>query len=246
MTTACRYGLLLALFVFQSTLFAQSSDEQVKSLLGQIEKGQVEEARQHLSALMARQPNHPAVLYLAGRLASNGTEAMKSYQSILDNFPQSEWADDALYAVYEYYYALGLYRTADLKLQQLRKEYPASAFASVAAPAPRHLPDEAVNLPKKEAAMAPESTKAAEAPVAVVPEPYTLQVGAFSTVANAQKRKDLFEELGMTVEVTNKVRGGRSLYLVWVGSFRTADEAKETGKDIKKKHNIDSIIVERY
>jgi cell division protein FtsN len=50
----------------------------------------------------------------------------------------------------------------------------------------------------------------------------------------------------MTVEITNKVRGGRSLYLVWVGGYRTTDEAKAAAKEIKQKHKTDSIVVERY
>ncbi len=239
--------ILFVFLMFPSLVSAQTIDERIKSLLAQIEKGQVEDARKRLPDLIAMQPNNPGVLYLQGRLASNGTEGMKSYQSIVDNFPKSEWADDALYAIYQYYYALGLYKTANLKLQELKKEYPASPFASDTPPvAATHLTEETVNLPKKEMTVISESTKAVEPPVVQPPEPYTLQVGAFSTVANAEKQKNLFEELGMTVEVTNKVRGGRSLYLVWVGSFRTADEAKEAGKDIKKKHRIDSIIVERY
>ena len=58
--------------------------------------------------------------------------------------------------------------------------------------------------------------------------------------------KSFFENLGMVVEITNKVRGGKSLYLVWVGDYRTTDEAKAAAKDIKKKNKIDSIVVERY
>ena len=78
----------------------------------------------------------------------NGTEAMKDYQSIVDNFPKSEWADDALYAIYQYYYSLGLYKTADLKFQQLKKEYPASPYLTAPPPSPGvKLHEETVNLP---------------------------------------------------------------------------------------------------
>ncbi len=239
--------IIFAMLFWPAPASAQSIDERVKFLLAQIEKNQSEEAKKRLPDLIAVEPNNPGVLYLQGRIASNGTEAMKSYQSIVDNFPKSEWADDALYAIYQYYYSLGLYKTATLKLQELKREYPASPFSSDTPPvtAPR-LSEETVNLPRKDISALSESTKTVELASTQPAEPYTLQVGAFGTAANAEKQKDLFEELGMTVEVTNKVRGGRSLYLVWVGSFRTADDAKEAGKDIRKKHKIDSIIVERY
>ena len=75
---------------------------------------------------------------------------------------------------------------------------------------------------------------------------YVLQVGAFSSSTNAQKRKNFFEDLGYSVEVTNKVRSGRSLFLVWVGSFHSMEEARLEGRRIKTKYKTDSIIVERY
>ena len=249
----CRIPIiLLSIASLSASSSGQSIDEQVASALAKIEKGQVEEARKLSAELMAKQQNNAGVLYLQGRLATNGTEAMKDYQSIVDNFPKSDWADDALYAIYQYYYALGLYKTADLKLQQLKKEYPSSSFLSgVKPPSTMKLAEETVILPKKELPAALDSPKTALVPPVQPPaeesaEPYVLQVGAFSTVANAEKQKDYFENAGMTVEITNKVRGGRSLYLVWVGSYRTAEDAKAAATEIKKKHKTNSLVVERY
>jgi hypothetical protein len=49
-------------------------------------------------------------------------------------------------------------------------------------------------------------------------------------------------ELGYPVEVINRVKEGRSLFLVLVGTFASADEARDRGTEIKKKHNVDSIV----
>jgi hypothetical protein len=68
-----------------------------------IEKGQAEVVRAELSTLMTNFQNHPGVLYLQGVLTTDGSEAVKIYQSIVDNFPKSEWADDALFKLYQYY-----------------------------------------------------------------------------------------------------------------------------------------------
>jgi len=75
--------------------------------------------RAELPTLMTNFQNHPGVLYLQGVLTTDGSEAAKIYQSIVDNFPKSEWADDALYRLHQYYYSVGLYKTADQKLEQL-------------------------------------------------------------------------------------------------------------------------------
>jgi len=244
---AGRHFLILC-FLISSIAAAQTTDERVKSAVAMIEKGQTEEAKKIAADLMAKQPNNAGVLYLQGRLATNGTEAMKNYQSIVDNFPKSEWADDALYAISQYYYSLGLYKTSDLKLQQLRKEYPASPFLANPLPPPvMKSSEESVNLPTKQLVAIPDSPKSLAEPAAEEsPGPYILQVGAYSTAANAEKQKAFFENLGMTVEITNKVRGGKSLYLVWVGGYRTTGEAKAAAKEIKQKHKTDSIVVERY
>jgi cell division protein FtsN len=93
----------------------------------------------------------------------------------------------------------------------------------------------------EETGAGPDSSR--EAPAA--PLPYTLQVGAFSTSENAQKQKLFFEDLGYTAEITNRVRGGRSLYLVWVGSYSSTDEARKTLREIQSKYNISPIVVER-
>jgi cell division protein FtsN len=189
---------------------------------------------------------------------------VKFYQSIVDNFPKSEYADDALYHMYQYYYALGLYRTAELKMEQLKKDYPDSPFAG-GRTAGAKLPaveEPAVKVAAKDDTLgvqqvsAPPAVTPAPVPAATVPAardqapakrlPYTLQTGAFSTAANAEKQKTFFEEKGYSVEITNKVRGGRSLFLVWVGSYGSADDAKRAGKDVRGKFNIDSIVVERY
>ncbi len=231
---------------FGSLLLAQNIDAEIRSHLLKIEKGQSEEVKKALPDLLAKYPQNPAVMYLQGKLTTNGVDAAKNYQSIVDNFPRSEWADDALYALYQYYYALGLYKSADIKLQQLRKEYPTSPF--VTGKQLREVPsqeDEIVKLPTKEIAPV-ETTKQIVPEIQPATEPYTLQVGAYSTLQNAEKQKNFFENIGVNVEVTNKVRGGRSLYLVWAGSFTTADEAKAFGKQVKQKYKIDSIVVEKY
>lgn len=232
---------------------AQETSEEVRQAIAKVEQGEAEAVKRSLPDLAAKYQNNPGILYLQGRLASDGIEGVKFYQSIVDNFPKSEYADDALFHIYQYYYALGLYRTAELKMQALKRDYPDSPYATgqrAAAQLPA-VEEPSVRVPAKDdTATVPTSAPARpiETPAAA-PErrsPYTLQTGAFSTAANAEKQKNFFEEKGLSVEITNKVRGGRSLFLVWVGSYATADEAKRFGREVRSKYNIDSIIVERY
>lgn len=264
---------LMILACFSTAASQEMTDHgRIRELVSRLGKGDTDAVKAALPDLIARYQNDPGVIYLQARVATDGIEAAKLYQSILDNFPQSEWADDALHSLYQYYYAMGLYKTADLKLQQLRKEYPQSEY--LGRQTPPEISPAALDAGKTDTTAAPPRPGAAAgdraAPadegretrvtpgVSETPRqidssrytpaetlPYTVQVGAFSTSENAQKQKVFFEEFGYTAEITNRVRGGRSLYLVWVGSFATRDEARRTLREIESKYNITPIVVER-
>jgi hypothetical protein len=229
------------------TVTAQTGDPDVNSYIARINNGQGEEVRGEIPGLLAKYPNDPGVLYLQGLVTADGGEAVRIYQSIVDNFPKSEWADDALYKVYQFYYALGLYRTAELKMNQLRKEYPNSKHLLTASAEP-----ETKGMPEERQAPPPVVHPVQDTvvqPVHEAPAPptlrFALQVGAFTTQVNAEKQKQFFEQLGYPVEVLNKVKDNRALFLVWVGTYPTYDEAKAGGAEIKKKYSVASIVISR-
>jgi cell division septation protein DedD len=126
--------ILLALICAVGDItLAQSPEPDIKRYVAAVNSGNADEVRKDLPALVTKYPNHPGVLYVQGLVTHEGSEALRTYQSIVDNFPESEWADDALYRVYEFYYALGLYRTAELKMQQLVERFPNSPYVRAAA-----------------------------------------------------------------------------------------------------------------
>jgi len=246
---------VLLFYGFAAVLSAQTQDVDalVRARVKMLDQGKADQVKAELPSLVAKYQNHPGILYLQGRLSSNGAEASRYYQSVVDNFPKSEWADDALYRIYLYYSTLGLSRTANLKMQQLRKDYPNS-------PHLREKPYQAevsdstdttavVTPPVVVSEPPPEPVRKEVTPSMPAPESsgnYAIQVGAFSSLENATRLKSYFEELGYPVDVQNRVRGGRSLHLVWAGRFASADEARRFGAEVKRKHNIESIVISRY
>lgn len=202
-----------------------------------IESGEVDPVKAELPSLLEKYPNDPGVLYLKALLTPEGADAVRIYQGIVDSHPKSEWADNALYKVYQFYQAIGLFKTAELKLNQLRKEYPTSKYArSSGGVDTKTAPGEGVSG-------STQPGKGQTGPA--LQGQFALQVGAYTTMVNAEKQKLFFEDLGYPVEVINKVKDGRSLYSVNVGNFATYDEAKAKSGEIKKKYNIDSFVVTR-
>ncbi len=243
---ACMALILVAL---PAAVRGQSAAPDVERYVAMVNSGQVDEVRSELPSLLSKYPNNPGVLYVQALVTTEGSDAVRIYQSIVDNYPQSEWADAALYRVYQFYYALGLYRTAELKMNQLKKEYPQSKYLKEGEePDTRNLPEEPVAsapaLPtsRPPAANATPSPKTTSSSLRVQ---YVLQVGAYTAQANAERQKRFFETLGYPVEIISKAKGNRPLFLVWLGNFASYDEAKAESAKIREKHNIGSIVISK-
>ena len=54
-------------------------------------------------------PNNPNMLFLKALMEPNGEEAMQIFVKLYNNHPTSEYGDDAVMKIAEYYYASGLY-----------------------------------------------------------------------------------------------------------------------------------------
>lgn len=228
--------LMLAIVFFGlSAQTGGGSEPDIQRRLELIEKGQGDAVKAELPALMTTYQNHPGVMFLQAVLTSDGSEAAKMYQNIVDNFPRSEWADDALYRLFQYYYSIGLYKTAEQKLGQLKIQYPFSAYASE-------------EMPSAEQKAAPEEKAPPVKPKGNVQKyatGFTIQVGAFSTLQNAEDLKAKFEKEGYASNIFTIITNGKKLHKVWVGEFQTYDEARRFTAEIKKKFSLASIVVSR-
>ena len=216
----------------------QVSEPDIQRRLELIEKGQADVVRAELPTLMTNFQNHPGVLYLQAVLTTDASEAKDIYQSIVDNFPRNEWADDALFKLYQYYYSIGLYKTADQKLEQLKRDYPSSTYAA----------DQKVAEEKENKALPPTETPApAKSPSKVqkFSAVYTVQAGTFSVLQNAEELKARFERDGYPANILTIVINGKKFHKVWVGEFHKQDEAKRFSAEVKRKYHLETIVVSR-
>jgi len=239
-----RAVLFTILLIAPLRLFAQGKPD-ITGFLERIEAGDVESVRDEVPSLLQRYPNDAGVLYLQGLVTSDGAEAVRIYHGIVDTFPKSEWADDALFKVYQFYHAIGLYRTAELKWNQLKHDYPESRHVSaVGAVQTGSLPEELTQEKPDDADTSGVAGETA-ASAGKTQGQFALQVGAYSSRENADKQKLFFEDLGYPVEVFNRLKDSRSMFLVFVGNYLTYEEAKEKATDIRKSYSVDSFVVSR-
>lgn len=236
----------LLFFLLSLPLVAQLSEQDVRNRLELIHAGKAEQVRAELPMLLRQYPNDPGVKYLEAYLTANGDQAVKKYQSIVDQHPKSEWADDALYKVYQYYYAVGLYKTADAKMSQLNEQYPESIYAKREAK-----PEETVAPPFEEKQETKPEQQTTAPKEETVPAPTTtgkfiVQVGVFSQENTSLREAERYSTVvGKTAIVFPKQSGGRTVYAIGFEGFETEQLARDFGTELKSKYNIESFIVKR-
>jgi tetratricopeptide (TPR) repeat protein len=220
-----------------TNFFAQEVD--IILYLKQIESGSSSDVKAELPELKRKNPDSPSIMFLEGVLTENGQQAIVIYQQIVDKYPDSRYADAALYRIYSYYYALGLYETAKEKLLQLQTKYPSSPYLKVASQT--HIPDATEEQQEQQQNIPPEEKK--KETVSEQQYKFTIQAGAFSNSDNAKSLLSDFEKSGMFCQIKEKNVAGTVFNVVYVGKFITEDEADNFLKVINEKFKLNARVV---
>ncbi len=72
---------------------------------------------------------------------------------------------------------------------------------------------------------------------------YSIQVGAFSISAKAQKYADKFDKMGYPAEISPRVINNRKLYIVRVGNYADKAKAVQAKKKLEKKEKAKFLLV---
>ena len=85
------------------------SQDHIDALIQDVLHGSRDSAEKALSSIEQKYPNNPSVMYLKGLLETDGEEAMALFSNLYNTHPTSDYGDDAVMKVAEYYYVAGLY-----------------------------------------------------------------------------------------------------------------------------------------
>ncbi len=112
------------LIIFSSAFFLKAQNIDLYITL--IEKGKMSEVKESLPELMERYPKYPGVLFLKGLVSSDADEALLIYQSLIGEFPNSDYASLSEMKLGEYLFARGLYSQASIQFKKKILNYPHS------------------------------------------------------------------------------------------------------------------------
>ncbi len=123
--------VLFSLIFLQSIgLFAQKDD--VNKYLKLVAYGKIDEVRDIIPDLLAKYPNDAGVKLLHGTVLDDAFLAVDVYNSIIKNYPESEWADHAYWRIVQFYAVIGDTSKAQAELTAFRAKYPSSPFLTPA------------------------------------------------------------------------------------------------------------------
>jgi len=233
-----------------------------------IKEGKLEEARFHTAQWGEMATLSDAQLFIRAIVTPKARQAAVVYETLIERFPESGYADDALFRLAQLRYAEGLYHASRMFLRRLIREYPDSPLLQrslywtglsyqasgnpdsarffLAGTLPEESRIELTDPPqdRSEHVPQPEMRRSAAPPSTPVPKTtYATQVGAFTQQNGALMRRAFFEREGYEVRLRTKERDGTLFYLVWVGSFDTADEARAFGAGLTRKYGISYTLV---
>ena len=249
------------LLLLPGSLFAQ-----MEAVIDLLQNGQTDSAQVMIRDLQGRLAADE-IQFLRALAEVDGSQAVAAYEALLVDYPQYAFTDfirlrlgQAYYAQAGYqtalshfkkmlgdhprsrprayywmgrsYQALGLTDSAALAYDQVIRDNSSSALSGKA----RHALDGL-------GADAPNTQIDSITPPAEPAKPWTVQVGAFSNQARAIYKKSFFEDRGYTGQLGSKKRDSVALHLVWIGAFRTRDEARRLGEELRRKYGTDFTLV---
>ena len=228
----------LALLFSAISTNINAQDVNIVPYLQQIENGKADEVRNELIGLKEKYSDDPSIMFLDGVLTENGQKAVVIYQKVVDEYPDSKYADAALYRIYSYYYALGLYEAATEKLNKLITDYPKSPYIKIAKQ--NQLP---VN---PEISQEDETDITQKENVNIEGDDYkfTIQAGAFSKKENSESLQLKFEKSGIFSEIKVKLVAGTTFHVVYVGKFVTENDAESFLITINDKFELSGRVIQ--
>lgn len=205
--------LLFLLITLATALGSRAQTTSIPTYIQQIAKGWPDDAKKALPDLLIDRPDDPGVMFLHATLVDDAQRALPMLERIVQQYPTSEWADDALARIILHACLTKNVAKAKAEYEKLRDQYATSPLLLLCYDAVRTT----VGAP-------------ASAVPATRPKPYTIGAGTFSSKEQAQKLVDVFTAKRMRAVVAAKTVKGKQMWVVQVGEYASeAEAAREVG-----------------
>lgn len=246
---------LIPLFLILSTVYSYGQEKKINEYLKIIAQGKVNEHISEIQGFIADNSDNPGAKLLEGVMMDDAFDAIENYKWIIQNHPDSEWADDAYWRFIQFYAVLGDTTKAKYELNNFRKRFPYSDWLVPATDVVYSAVRIAKHQHKHQANRATsDTTKAndqADASRSLSDEggegvkAYGLQIGIYSSRENAVAEQEKFLKLRMRTEILPKMVNDKQMFAVVIGHYKTKKSAKNAMIIVAKKCGCEPIIYEK-
>jgi len=226
------------ILVILATLAVSSHAQNVsvKQYILQVAAGWTSEAKKALPDLLIDAPDDPGVLFLHASLVEDPKKAAPLLERIVDAYPKSEWADDAMSRLVIFAATKGDAEKAKKSFTLMREQYSQSELlpivydvirSTVGAPPPA---DRAAAIP------APKKVEvSADAAAKTAVKSYTLVTRTTFSKGEADGLMEQFKKKRMRARLTTDQVVKKTRYIVSVGEYETEPDAL---KDLDAVHAV--------
>ncbi|MCX8011344.1 MAG: SPOR domain-containing protein [Ignavibacteria bacterium] len=226
------YLTTIFMWIFTTSVCAQR-ELNLEPYLKMIQDGRIDEVRSLIPILKQNNQNSYSLLYLEALTSIDGNYAMSLYNQIANS--NSAYADDAIFKLSQYYYAIGRFAESDNLVRRLKNEFPNSPYST-------YFGRRDVTIKTTEQKEQKEITTKKYSESSYSEGAYTIQVGAFIEETNAERLKSIVEKYGKASINVNDVKGKR-FYVVNVGSFNDKQEGEILLQRLRDEVFINGTIV---
>ena len=99
------------------------AESELDTLIQEVYSGNIEKATSSIGRLKKEFPDNPALLFLEAMIDNNPEESIRKFKKLYDYYRDSEYADDAIMKISEYYYAKGSYVESSNWLKKINLYY---------------------------------------------------------------------------------------------------------------------------
>lgn len=243
--------LFIAIFLVLVNIDSYSQDELVSKYLQMIAQGKIDFVKQQLPDLLVQYPKDPGVELLFATVITDGDKAFEKYQDIVNNYPESQWADDASWRIVQYYAIKGDSIEANNQLDLFRKNYPASEFLMPATEIvkivfKKNELHKKAKVNKKDSSISNNSKKMKEKKIDIEDEgKFSLQVGVYSTYESAKQEVEHYQSLRMKATIKTKKIGNETMYAVVIGIYTTKEEAENAKYIVQQQCKCIPIVFQK-
>ncbi len=231
-----RHRIIFTLAIVPYLLFSQDIDEAIRSF----NAFRFNQAKEIFRAL-AENENYGRigeVYYYLGRLSVNPDSAASYYYKVINNHPQSRYADISYLEIAKINIARKNFVTAASNLEALVKRYPETEYLdevmfwqgiSYISMDDNDRGEEILKTLQRTYPKSKWSERASNIThkKGTVQEFYTVQLGSYRSKDNAERYATTLRGKGVDVSVVEALVKGQTYYRVWSGQFLSLEGARE-------------------